>query len=244
MNGTEQSRAMVLAKPAPEQKASQTPAPAIPMQMGSGRVPEGGQGANNNLKMKSIFESGGNNPQIQVKLAGARGTQEAPQAAAPQNSRPLVFAKMGQQNDAPPAPPAPAAPPPPPTLPPTNVQDVLVRESGPRGLTKKEASDISGVLLGSIKSASAALAAGQTCVGVDTSTLETAKDIQSQMAKFGSSGGSDERLDLETSEVDIIERVIECATVYDKLEAAAKSRTIAFVAGGLIIGAVVLVATS
>lgn len=245
MNGniTEQSRALVLAKSAPEQKSP--PIPPIPMQMGSGRVPDGGQGANNNLKMKSIFDGGTSNPQITAKLMGQRAVppQEPPRAAS---ARPMVYAKMGQQSDVPQAPSAPTAPAAPSgvDLPPTNVQDVLIRESGPRGLTRKEASDIASVLLDSLKSAAAAVAAGQTCVGVDGSTLDTAKNIQSQMAKFGSTGNSDDRLDLESSEVDIIERIIECASVYEKVEAAAKGRTIAFVAGGLIIGAVVLLATS
>jgi hypothetical protein len=57
-------------------------------------------------------------------------------------------------------------------------------------------------------------------------------------------GNSDERLELRPSEIDLIEKVIECGETYRKLEAASKGRTMAFVAGGLIIGAVVLLVTT
>jgi hypothetical protein len=81
-------------------------------------------------------------------------------------------------------------------------------------------------------------------VGVDDGTISSAREIQAGMQRFSVIGNSDERLELRPSELDLVEKVLECGDTYKKLEAAQKGRTMAFVAGGLIIGAVVLLVTS
>lgn len=216
------SRSLVLAKPAGEQK--QAKGPSIPIQMGQGPVQQAAQG----VKMKSMFESGNST----AKMAGRDNPR--PQVVTP--DRPIVFAKMGQED----APPAPPELPPMPPLPPTNVQEVLVRENGPKGLTKKEAADINVALIDAIQSSAEALSSGKVCVGVDGAAINSAHEIQAGLEKFSTTAGPNERLDLQASEIDLIDRMIACGLVYEQSAAASKSKTMAFVAGGLIIGTVVL----
>lgn len=225
------TRALVLAKPADGRPA----APSNPVSMGGGRIPSGGQGANNNIKMKSIFD---NSSQNNVKFMGQNSVP--PRAEAPQ--RPVVFAKLGQADSD--VPTAPEVAPISISTPRADINAVLIREGGPEGLTRKEASDISAALLDAIQQSSSALGDGQVCVGVDSSTLDKAREIQVGLNKFSSTGNSSERLDLDPDEVEIVEKVIECGQVYQAAQAASKGKTIAFVAGGLIIGVVVLLAMS
>jgi hypothetical protein len=79
---------------------------------------------------------------------------------------------------------------------------------------------------------------------VDGAALDSAKEILSGMKRFTMVGNSSERLELRSSELDLIEKVIECGASYQELRSAQKGRTMAFIAGGLIIGVVVLLMTS
>lgn len=227
MSGNVDKRSVVVAKAVGDERPATNM--GVPLRMGGGRLPDGGQGANNTLKMKSIFEGGNSSQVSQVRMASPR----------PQG-RPLAFARkvMGQESSPEAAPPAPPPPPP------TNVQEVLVREGGPQGMTRKEASDIAQVLGIAIQSSSEALAAGQTCVGVDGATLDDARTVQAGMSRFASAGNADERLELSPGEIDLIERVVECGMTYDKMKELNKGKTVAFVAGGLLIGAIVLLVMS
>lgn len=195
-----------------------------PIQMSSGRLPDGGHGANGMMKPKSIFENNGGS-----QLGRAQMQQNVPAR------RPLVMARavLGQDGDA-----VKAAPPAPPQ-PPTNVQQVLKREAGPVGLTKKEAADIAVALGAGIDASALGLQAGLTCVGVDGPSLQDARTLQAGIAEFSISGGSNERLDLKDKEIELIDRVLECATIYGQYESNKNGKLIAFVAGGLAIGALV-----
>lgn len=236
-----ESRPVVIAKAVPDGGMSAPAAPAMPnqtLQMGGGRLPDGGHGATGTMKMNSIFQGGNNNPQLNaVKVMGNR-----PLPLSAPTGRPVAFAKisMGQEAQGTGVPPAPPAPP----GPPTNIEEVLIREGGPEGLTRKEAADLAAVLSQSMGMASKALADGQTCLGVDGAAIDNAKDILAGLQRFSAVGNSDERLSLKASEIGTIESILECAMTYERDEAAKKGKLIAFVAGGLIIGAVVLLATS
>jgi hypothetical protein len=221
------SRAMVMAKPSGGEPKPAPSSPSIPIQMGSGRVPEGGQGINNMAKVKTIFDGSGAsaNPNLnQVRMAGQK---EEP-------TRTVVIARraMGQESEAS----APSMP----ATPKTDIVEVLIREGGPQGLTRQEAGDIAAALQEAIVSSVSALEAGETCLGVDSVSIESAKDIQIGLQRFSVAGNPMERLDLRARELDLVEKILECGTTYERLKAADKGRTMAFVGGGLIIGAVVL----
>lgn len=224
-------RPQVLAKAvesprAPSQAMGMTS--GMPVGMAGGRIPDGGHGATATLKPNSIFEAG-NHPQMREIRLGTK-VQEAP-------IRPRVMAKpyMGAEaNSAPPSPPEP----------PTNIQQVLKRETPPEGLTVKEAADLAAVLDEAIANSVLALQEGVTCISIDSSAIDEARSLQEGLAGFAAGGAFSERLELRNPEIDLIERMLECGILYQSVKKASTGKTMAFIAGGLLIGAVALLVTS
>jgi hypothetical protein len=96
------------------------------------------------------------------------------------------------------------------------------------------------VLEQAIVAASEAITAGETCIGVDGATIQNAKELQAGLERFATLGNPDERLNLRPGEIATMKSVLECGMTHQRLEQASQGRVMAFVIGGLIVGAVVL----
>lgn len=124
------------------------------------------------------------------------------------------------------------------------VEAVLKREAPPQGLTKGEASTLASDLQNAIEKTELALNEGGQCLNVDQGVLENVKKIQSDLIDFSTDGPENVRADIAAEDLSLIERVFECSAIYAKKKEAEKTATMAFVAGGLLIGTIVLVVVS
>lgn len=213
------SRPRIQAKAMPAADMQLPSAQGIPVQGGNGgRIPD------NNMGM----------------AAQARGFFDAPRAqpqiqAAPQRPRVMAVA-MGQT----PAPetPAPASPPPPPT--PPKIEAILKRETTPEGLTKAEAQDLANALNPALDNSALALAEGEQCFGIDNSSLVKAKGLRDGLTKFATTASDSARLQIDPKDITLMEQVLDCSSIYLNKKQADMAKTVAFVAGGLLIGGAVL----
>lgn len=196
----------------------------IPVQPGmGGRIPDGNN-AGVGAQVRSIFDIPRQPPH-----------QEAPQ-------RPRVVAKaLGQE--APPAPPpaAPAPPPAPPQVPPGKVEAILNRETPPEGLVRKEAAELAAALGPALERTALALAEGDQCVGIDESSLKKATALRDGLVRFATQAPENARLEIEPEDITLMEQVLDCSALYAEKQSAATAKTIAFVAGGLLVGTLVLI---
>lgn len=227
-------------KPEPEMgarpriQAKAMPAPDIQLPMGPQGIPvQGGSGGripDNNMGMsaqaRSFFDAPRAQPQIQ---------------AAPQ--RPRVTAVAMGQTPAPEAPaseaPAPTpAPPAPPT--PPKIEAILKREATPEGLTKAEARDLAMALAPALANSALALAEGEQCFGIDNSTLMKATGLRDGLTRFATTAADNARLQIEAKDITLMEQVLDCSSIYLTKKQADTAKTVAFIAGGLLIGGAVL----
>jgi hypothetical protein len=190
-----------------------------------GRVPDGNFGVGS--QVRSIFDI----------------PRQAPRAEA---QRPRIVAKaLGQE--APPAPPPEPAPPPPaapPPVPPEKVEAILRRETPPEGLTKKEAAELAAALTPALENSALALAEGEQCLGVDDSSLKKATGLRDGLVRFAGTAPENARLEIDPADITLLEQVLECSDLYLTKKQAATSKTVAFVLGGLLAGAIVLALTN
>lgn len=190
----------------------------IPVQPAGGRIPDNNMGMN--AQARSYFDVPRNVSQ--------------PQAA----SRPRVKAiAMGQET--PPATPATAPPPPAPPTPP-QVEAILKREAPPEGITKAEASDLAAALTPALENSALALAEGEQCFGIDNSTLVKATGLRDGLTKFATTAADNARLQIDPKDITTMEQVLDCSGIYVNKKKADTAKTVAFVAGGLLAGALVL----
>ncbi len=177
--------------------------------------------------------------------AQARGFFDGRRPQAPQQpeGRPRVMAvAMGQQDQTTPnaAAPAPAAPPPPVPPTPPKVEAILKREAPPEGITKTEAQDLASALTPALESSGLALAEGEQCFGIDNSALVKGAGLRDGLLKFATTATDNARLQIEPKDITLMEQVLDCSSIYENKKKADSAKTVAFVAGGLLVGAAVL----
>lgn len=213
------SRPRIQAKAMPQAEI-QLPAPqGIPVLAGSGaRVPDINMGMGS--QARSFFDA----------------PKAAAQQAAPQRPRVKAVA-MGQET--PPETPASAPPPPTPPSPP-QVEAILKREAPPEGITKGEANDLALALNPALENSALALAEGEQCFGIDQSSLAKATGLRDGLVKFATTAPDNARLQIEEKDISLMEQVLDCSSIYENKKKADSAKTVAFVAGGLLVGALVL----
>lgn len=208
------ARPRIQAKAMPQADIQLPSSQGIPLQGGmGGRIPD------NNMGMG----------------AQARSFFDAPKAttAAPQRPRVQAVA-MGQ--DAKPE--APAPPPPVPPSPP-KIEAILKREAPPEGITKSEAQDLAQALSPALENSGLALTEGEQCFGIDNSTLVKATGLRDGLVKFATTAADNARLQIEPKDIAIMEQVLDCSSIYLNKKKADTAKMLAFVAGGLLVGAAV-----
>lgn len=228
-------RPRIMAKPmaAPDvQLPNNQTIPVMPA-MG-GRIPDGnnmGVGA----QVRSIFDVP-KQPQPQLQRPSIQG-----------QNRTRVFAKaLGQEALPAPPPPQPTAttPPPapvkPPPPPPEKIEAVLRRETPPEGLVKREALDLAAALTPALENSALALAEGEQCIGIDDSSLKKATGLRDGLLKFSAEAPENARLEIDPTDITLMEQVLDCSALYEAKKQAAASKTAAFVIGGLLIGGLML----
>lgn len=211
-------RPRIMARAMPQADIQLPTAPqGIPIQGGmGGRIPD------NNMGMGSQARSFFDGPKTQQ--------------AAPQRPRVKAIA-MGQEAQ----PETPAASPPPPTPPtPPQVEAILKREAPPEGITKSEAQDLAQALTPAIENAGLALAEGEQCFGLDNSTMVKAAGLRDGLTKFATTAPDNARLQIEPKDITVMEQVLDCSTIYLNKKKADSAKTLAFIAGGLLVGGAVL----
>lgn len=190
--------------------------------------------------------SGGRIPDNNMGIASqARSIFDVPRAVNQQAAqvqtmaqRPRVLAKaLGQETK--PEAPAPAPPPPAPPSPP-QIEAILKREAPPEGITKSEAQDLALALNPALENSALALAEGEQCFGIDDSTLVKATGLRDGLVRFATTAADSARLQIEPKDIALMEQVLDCSSIYVNRKKADSAKTVAFVAGGLLVGAVVL----
>lgn len=214
-------RPRIMAKAMPQADIQLPMAPqGIPLQGGmGGRIPDNNMGMG--AQARSFFDA-------------PRSAQSAP----PQRARVTAIA-MGQE--AKPEAPAAAAAPPPPTPPtPPQVEAILKREAPPEGITKSEANDLAQALTPALENSSLALTEGEQCFGLDSSTLVKGTGLRDGLTKFATTAADNARLQIEPKDIAIMEQVLDCSAIYLNKKKADSAKTLAFIAGGLLVGGAVL----
>lgn len=216
-------RPRIMAKAMPQADIQLPMAPqGIPLQGGmGGRIPD------NNMGMAS---------QARSFFDGPRSPAAPP--AAPQRARVKAIA-MGQEAK-PEAPAAETAPPPPTPPTPPQVEAILKREAPPEGITKSEAQDLASALSPALENSGLALTEGEQCFGIDNATLVKATGLRDGLTKFATTAADNARLQIEPKDIAIMEQVLDCSTIYLNKKKADSAKTLAFVAGGLLVGGAVL----
>jgi hypothetical protein len=213
------SRPRIQAKAIPQADIQLPSVQGIPVQGGmGGRIPD------NNLGMG----------------AQARSFFDAPKTVAPQAAplRPRVRAvAMGQESkpESPATAPLPPAPPSPP-----KIQAILKRETPPEGITKSEAQELALALSPALENSALALTEGEQCFGIDNATLVKATGLHDGLIKFVTTAPDNARLQIEPKDIALMEQVLDCNLIYLNKKKADSAKTVAFIAGGLLVGAIVL----
>lgn len=207
----------------------------VPINMGSGRIPEGG--GNASIKQKSVFESPrgagsqvnevrllGNGPrlqQLQVAQA-AQGGVPPPPPAAPHEYRRAI----GQ------------ATPVEPQYREAEIERIIERQLPPQGMTKKEAQQLADALTVALDVSEKALAAGEKCFGVDDASIAQARATRDYLANFAYSAGASDRTDpakLPKEKLDTVERILECQMAHERLVAQNSPSVLALLAAGVVV---------
>jgi len=211
-------RIMAKAMPSADIQLPQGPQGMPTQPAAGGRVPDNTMGMN--AQARSFFDK----------------PAPRPQAEAP---RPRVMAVAMGQEKKPDAEPAAAPPPPVPPTPP-KVEAILKREAPPEGITKAEAQDLASALSPALESSALALAEGEQCFGIDNSTLVKAAGLRDGLLKFATTAADSARLQIEPKDITLMEQVLDCSSIYENRKKADTAKTVAYVAGGLLVGAAVL----
>lgn len=217
------ARPRIQAKAMPSADIQLPTAPqGIPVQGGNGgRIPDNNMGMG--AQARSFFDAPRSQPQIQPQ-------------AAPQRPRVMAVA-MGQTSTQ--ETPAPAPPPPAPPAPP-KIEAILKREATPEGLTKAEAQDLATALNPALENSALALAEGEQCFGIDNSTLVKATGLRDGLTKFAATAADTARLQIEPKDITLMEQVLDCSAIYLNMKQADMAKTVAFIAGGLLVGGAIL----
>lgn len=197
----------------------------VPLNSGSGRIPEGG--GNGSMKQRSVFEGPrgpgaqinevrlrNNGPQLhqlQVVQAASRGvpnptsSQPAPAFKAPEFRRAVGQATPVQTPSGE-----------------AEIDRIIERQLPPQGMTKKEAQQLADALTIALDVTEKAIAAGEKCFGVDDAAIADAKATRDYLANFAYNASASDRTSptrLPKEKLDTVEHILECQMAHERLAA-------------------------
>jgi hypothetical protein len=91
-----------------------------------------------------------------------------------------------------------------------------------------------------LENSALALAEGEQCFGIDNSTLVKATGLRDGLTKFATTAADNARLQIEVKDITLMEQVLDCSAIYLNKKQADMAKTVAFVAGGLLVGGAIL----
>lgn len=125
----------------------------------------------------------------------------------------------------------------------SGVERVIQRETPPEGVSKEEAKAIVQGLDPALAATALALEAGVTCGRVDSLVYAEVKKLRDSLDKFASST-TESRAELSPAELEKIDAVLACQKTYEERNSDTKTRTVFFVIGAIVVGAIVIAVTS
>ena len=229
----------------PQLQAQQAPPrpriQGIPVGAAPARMPAGGKVSS--MSGRSVFDLPSFGPGAQVQQVRLVGTSPlidpAPVPASPQGTlgqRPRVMARptMGQEPVTPPIP-APRR---------AEVERIIQRALPGEGLTQEEAAVVANALGPAINASVKALAEDVQCGRVDALAVQRVRTLREILYRYAEGAEPRELEETTAEDLDKIDSVLACQAVYEQMAAARKEKTIMLVVGGLVVGAVVIVAVS
>jgi len=183
------------------------------------RMPEGGKIAS--MGSRSFFDNPAPGSSAQKNLVALKNELFRPE---PGTERPTVQAMpvLGQDSGA---------------------ERVIQRETPPEGVSKEEAKAIVEALDPALEATAKAIEEGLTCGRVDSLVYAEVKKLRDSLDRFASST-TESRAELAPAELEKIDAVMACQKTYEGTVSASKTRTVAFVIGGIVIGAIVIAVVS
>jgi len=172
---------------------------------------------------RSIFEGPVKNPE--VRTLTLRPDPFMARAGADRSPRPMTFAEPMLGTDD------------------TGVMKILQREIPPEGLSSTEAAALAAALTPALAAAANAIQEQVSCGGVDSTIHKEVSVLRDRLERFGSSK-NESKAELSPPEIQKIEAILACQQTYDQVASARKGRTIAFVVGGVLLGAIVIAVIS
>lgn len=125
----------------------------------------------------------------------------------------------------------------------SGAERVIQRETPPEGVSQEEAKAIVAALDPALAATALALEEGVTCGRVDSLVYAEVKKLRDSLDRFSSSQ-TESRAELAPAELGKIDAVMACMKTYEERNSDTKTRTVFFVIGAIVIGAVVLAVTS
>jgi hypothetical protein len=125
------------------------------------------------------------------------------------------------------------------------VERVIQRELPPVGLSKNEASDIAAALAAALGTAERAMAEGIACGSLTDASLADARAIRDYLRRFASVARPDEKTErLSSSDFALVDEVLACQETHRQVTEARQGRGAMLLAGGLIVGTIILIVAS
>jgi len=221
----------------------------VPVGPAPARMPDGGKVSS--MRGRSVFDQASFGPGAQVQQIRLVGTSplidQAPVPASPQGTlgqRPRVIARptMGQEET--------PVTPPTPTPRRAEVERIIQREldrprPGPgEGLTREEAAVLANALGPAIDASEKALAEEIQCGRIGSATVLRVRTLREILYRYAEGAETRDLEETTAEDLDKVDAVLACQAVYEQMAAARKEKTIMLVVGGLVVGAVVIVAVS
>lgn len=123
------------------------------------------------------------------------------------------------------------------------VERVIQRETPPEGVSREEAKAIIAALDPALAATALALEAGVTCGRVDSLVYAEVKKLRDSLDKFAASQ-AEAKAQLSPAELEKIDAVMACQKTYEERNSDTKTRTVFFVIGAIVVGAIVIAVTS
>jgi hypothetical protein len=124
------------------------------------------------------------------------------------------------------------------------VERIIQREMPSTGMTQEEAALVANALGPAIEASEKALEEGVQCGKIDSSTVRRVRTLREILYRYAEGSDPSELEKTTDEDLDKIDAVLACQAIYEQMAVARKEKTIMLVVGGLVVGAVVLVAVS
>lgn len=187
------------------------------------RVPEGTKVSS--MGNRSIFDSPAPGSTAQKSLVAFRPDPFMPRSEPAVRPRTMAQPVLGFQDTD------------------TAVERLVQREIHPEGINKTEAGAIAAALGPALEATAKAIEDGVTCGKVDSMVYQEVSKLKASLEQFAASG-AEGKAQMTEAELQKIDSVLACQATYQDIESATKKRTVLLVAGGIVIGAIVLAVTT